>query len=69
MVLFQVAGGTQTWILQEMPSVRWGVEECQGGGKGDKAGGRKEKCIYPGLIAIILTTDPMLHMIALAQDY
>lgn len=44
MVLLQVAGGAQTWILQEMPSVGWGVEECQGGGKGDK--GEKKREVY-----------------------
>lgn len=31
MVLLQVAGGAQMWVLQEMPYVGRGVEECQGG--------------------------------------
>lgn len=42
MILLHVAGGAQTWILQETPSVGWGVEECQGGGKGDKGGMKRE---------------------------
>lgn len=42
MVLLQVAGSTQTCILQEMPSVGRGVEECLGGGKGDKGGMKRE---------------------------
>lgn len=32
-------------------------------------GGRKERYIYSAFIAKIMTKDPMLHMIVLAQDH
>lgn len=38
------------------------------GGKGDK-GGDKREVYLPRVYCYYLTTDPMLHMIALAQDY
>lgn len=44
------------------------MEECQGGGKGDKGEREKSGVIYSAFIAVIMTKVSMLHMIALAQD-